>query len=453
MNLLTENQITYWTNRFSNRDYLLICNEGTMIYKNTIPEIIKEIQNNPDMIYTDEDLYFKGERLDPILKPDYSKYLIYHFDYLSEFFVIKGNFLNLILSKNREIDLKNTFELVLYASNLARKISHINKVLYSITKSKLKNTDYSVKVKALNDFLENNKKKHYYAINGKVLNSFQLINKVKFKQKVSIIIPTKDKVCYLKKCISSILKKTSFRNYEIVVIDNASIEKATFNYYEKIKNIENIRIVSWNKVYNFSSINNFGVSISKGDYIILLNNDTEVISHDWIEQMLKYASIPDVGAVGAKLLYPNGNIQHVGISTNLKTEGMFGHILRHIPTKYAMCDRTYSFYTDVVREVNAVTAACLMVSKQNYKKVNGLDENFPIAFNDVDFCYKLLDRGLSNIFTPYAELYHHENVSVGKVGKERDLVAYESDKQKIFKKWGKYIHKDKFYNYMLDNLQ
>ncbi len=222
--------------------------------------------------------------------------------------------------------------------------------------------------------------------------------------KISIIIPFKDKAELLQSCIESILQKTTYQDYEIILIDNESAEKSTLEYLETLKNNFKISIHKYDKLFNFSAINNFAAKKAGGEYLLFLNNDTEVVSENWLEEMLKLFEDEKVGAVGAKLLYPNGKIQHIGVEIHPE----------HGPVHTARMQEEDSVDFASPRECLAVTGACLMTRKRLFLETGGFDEeNLPIAYNDIDYCFKLRKLGYEIICTPFAKLFHHESASRG----------------------------------------
>ena len=233
--------------------------------------------------------------------------------------------------------------------------------------------------------------------------------KVQGNPKVSILIPNKDHIEDLEKCISSVMEKSTWENKEIIVIENNSVEKETFAYYEKLKQqYANIQVVTWEGEFNYSAINNFGAKYADGDYYLLLNNDTEVITPDWLEQMLGYCQREDTAIVGAKLLYPDDTVQHAGVVVGMG--GFAGHIL----TGFGKNHTGYMGRLVAAQEVSAVTGACLMVKKSVFDELSGLDgENFKVALNDVDFCLRAGELHKKVVFLPDVQLYHYESKSRG----------------------------------------
>ena len=276
---------------------------------------------------------------------------------------------------------------------------------------------------------------------GEIPNTYRIKRSVKSDPLVNIIIPTRDSLNILKPCIESIVDKTSYDNYKITIVDNDSQESETLSYFSSLSDIDYIEVFESPGGFNYSKINNLAVARSDAEYVLLLNNDIEVISPDWLTEMLSIAQDSHVGCVGAKLYYTDGRIQHAGVTLGIG--GVAGHTHKYMQGNAA----GYFSRLHLTHEVSAVTAACLLVKRTNYIKAGGLDEdNLKVAFNDVDFCLKLRSLGLKNIWTPYAELYHHESVSRGHedtpTKKERFLgeVAYMKDK------WGGVLKKDPYYN-------
>lgn len=265
---------------------------------------------------------------------------------------------------------------------------------------------------------------------------------------ISIVIPNKDHAADLKRCITSILEKSTYENYEIVIVENGSETKEIFEYYTSLKEYDNIRVVTYEEPedqdgFNYSAVNNFGVKQTKGDYILFLNNDTEVITVNWMEELLMYAQREDVGAAGAKLYYGNKTIQHAGVVLQLGAHRTAGH------SHYGQSRENLGYMGRLcyAQNVSAVTGACLLVKKSLFKEVGGLDESFAISLNDVDFCLKLREKGLLNVFTPFAELYHYESVSRGLDDSGEKAERYNRESAHFREKWKNVLEKgDPYYN-------
>ena len=257
------------------------------------------------------------------------------------------------------------------------------------------------------------------------------------------MIANKDHKEDLQRCISSILEKSTYDNYEIIVVENNSAEQETFSYYKELEAEERVKLVTYEGGFNYSAINNLGVKHAAGDYILLLNNDTEVISVNWLEELLMYAQREDVGAVGAKLYYADKTIQHAGVVIGLGAHRTAGHTHYKQPRQ----NLGYMGRLCYAQNVSAVTGACLMVKKADYEAAGGLDESFAVSLNDVDLCLKLRGMGLLNVFTPFAELYHYESASRGLDDKGEKAERYNAESERFRSKWQEVLEAgDPYYN-------
>jgi len=259
--------------------------------------------------------------------------------------------------------------------------------------------------------------------------------------RVSIIIPTRDRVDILKKCIDSIQQKTDYENWEMLVVDNQSVESDTHDYFKQIQGESRIKVICYEKPFNYSALNNFAVQYAQGEILALLNNDVEVIAEEWLSEMVSHAMRPEIGAVGAKLLYANGLVQHAGVIVGLG--GVAGHAHKYLKAD----DHGYCHRAVVTQNLSAVTGACLVVRKSCYQEVGGLNEaDLAVAFNDIDFCLKLVVAGYRNIFTPYARLYHHESISRGHDDTPEKHVLFVQEFEYMKKTWGARLQEDPAYN-------
>lgn len=422
-------------------------------------EVVKLLNDNPelDFIYSDEDkITTKGRRRDPFFKPDWSPDMFLSQNYLCHLSVIRKALVDKVGGFREGYDGSQDYDLFLRVTELVdeKRIAHIPKILYhwrivlgsAAEKVSAKPYAFVAAKKALKDALAR-RGIEGEILDGLFLSSFRVRYKIIGSPKISIIIPTTDKVNTLKTCIDSILKKTNYENYEIVIIDNQSKEEKTFIYYDKIKNNSEITILEYNKPFNFSAINNFAVSQVDTDYILLLNNDTEVISEGWLEAMFEHAQRKEVGAVGVKLLYPNNTIQHAGVILGItgtpRQKGVAGHSHRNLSTA------AYGYFLrpHLIENLSAVTAACVMLRKEVYEEVNGFDENLTVAFNDVDFCLKIREKGYLIVYTPYAELYHHESLTRGYEDNQDKQARFLKEVEYVRGKWRHVIDKgDPYYN-------
>ena len=282
--------------------------------------------------------------------------------------------------------------------------------------------------------------------------AFETIFRIQYEvigtPKVSILIPNKDHVEDLRRCVDSIFKKSTYDNYEVIIIENNSVTKEIEDYYAKLLESKEakegrLKLVRYKGEFNYSAVNNLGAKHASGEYLVLLNNDTEVITFDWMEELLMYAQREDVGAVGAKLYYPDMTIQHAGVVLGLGAHGTAGH--SHY--KVAATDLGYMGRLCYAQNLSAVTGACLMVKKSLYDELGGLDESFEVSLNDVDFCLRLREKGLWNVFTPFAELFHYESVSRGLDDQGEKAARYQRESERFREKWKAVLEKgDPFYN-------
>ena len=258
---------------------------------------------------------------------------------------------------------------------------------------------------------------------------------------VSIIIPTRNGANFLKTCIDSILVKTLYSPYEIIVIDNQSDKEDALAYLKFLEREKLAAVIKYDAPFNYSAINNFAVLQSKGSLICLMNNDIEVISKDWLNEMVAQASRPEIGAAGPMLYYPDDTIQHAGVILGL------GGVAGHIYTGYARGSCGYKNHACLVQNLSAVTAACLVVRKDVFQEVGGLDEiNLPVAFNDIDFCLRLLEKGYRNLWTPFVELYHHESATRGYEDTPEKIKRFQNEISYMQERWGDLLKYDPAYN-------
>jgi len=438
-------------------EFVALMDNDDYIYPHALAEVVKVLNKKPetDFIYSDEDkLEMTGKRVDPFFKPDWSPDLFMSTNYLCHFTLARKKIIDLVGGFRKGYEGSQDYDLFLRITEKTQNIEHIPDILYSwrkipgSTAAVYSDKGYAqtTSLQSLKDALKRRKIKGTVT-KGLFPGSFRVKYDIVGNPLVSIIIPTKDKREYIERCISSLLSKTTYNNYEIIIVDTGSTEKDTLEYYETIKNNPKIRFVYWKKPFNYSSVNNFGVQHAKGEYILLLNNDTEVISHNWIEGMLEHAQREEIGAVGVKLLYPDDRTQHVGVILGVggptKEESIANHAMRLFSNDIAGIPYT----KDIIRNYSAVTAACLMVKKDKFEKIGGFEEKLRIAFNDVDLCLKLWADGLFNLYTPYVELYHHESVSVGTPNDgKRDMDEFKTEVEYMRNKWGEVIETDPFYN-------
>ena len=421
-------------------EYIALVDHDDVLPCFALYEVIKAINNNPsvEFIYSDEDILDSNyERKNPYFKPDFSPYTLRSCNYICHLSVIKKTLINKIGKFRSKFDGAQDYDMILRATENAKLIVHIPKILYhwrAHNNSTSQNTDsksyaFVAGKKAIEEQLkrldikgsvESLETPGTYKVNYEIINN----------PFVSIIIPNKDSIEDLNKCISSILKST-YSNYEIIIVENNSESREIFEFYNKLeKNHKNIHIVKYiEKGFNFSKINNFGRKFAKGEYILLLNNDVEIISENWIEEMLGICEQKNVGIVGAKLLYPDNSVQHAGVIIGIG--GVAGHIHKNIKDS----DPGYFSRAVIINNFSAVTAACMLVKIDIFDEVEGLDESFEVAFNDVDFCMKVRKKGYLVVYTPFAKLHHFESKSRGLEDTPEKQRRFEGEIKRFKNKW------------------
>ncbi|MEI3211157.1 MAG: glycosyltransferase family 2 protein [Lachnospiraceae bacterium] len=408
-------------------EYIGLFDHDDILHPSTLYEYVKAVnEQDADYIYCDETTFKNGDinkMLTMHFKPDYAVDNLRANNYICHFSVFAKRLLEGEELFRSRFDGSQDHDMILRMTDRAKHIVHIPKLLYywrcheGSVASGIDAKPYVVAAAkgAVADHLRRHGFTHFQITSTR---AFETIFKIRYEiigdPMISIVIPNKDHAADLKRCITSILEKSTYENYEIVIVENGSETKEIFEYYTSLKEYDNIRVVTYEKPegqngFNYSAVNNFGVKQTKGDYILLLNNDTEVITVNWMEELLMYAQREDVGAAGAKLYYGNKTIQHAGVVLQLGAHRTAGH------SHYGQSRENLGYMGRLcyAQNVSAVTGACLLVKKSLFKEVGGLDESFAISLNDVDFCLKLREKGLLNVFTPFAELYHYESVSRG----------------------------------------
>jgi len=432
-------------------EFVGLVDNDDLLTKNALSEVVKVLNQNRnlDMIYSDEDkINTKGFRCDPHFKPDFSPDTLMSLNYICHFTVLRKSIMDEISGFTVGLEGAQDHDLFLRFTEKTNKIYHIPKILYhwrmipTSTSMSIDNKSYAndkgkiaienaLKRRKLEGTVTKDLKSTYYIVDYKL----------KEEPLISIIIPTRDYADTLDTCLKSLFEKTTYKNYEVIVVNNNSVEQETFILFENYKNkYKNFKVIDANFEFNYSKINNLAVNSSDGEYIVLLNNDTEIITKNWLEQMVGYASLPHIGAVGPKLLYPDTTVQHAGVILGLggvashayigsKREelGMYGRL--RVPYNYS-----------------AVTAACLMVKKDKFLEVGGLEEDLMVAYNDMDFNIKLLEKGYYNICLPQVELFHFESKSRGLDTTTEKYKRFLKESEYMFDKWFNVIMNDKYYN-------
>ncbi len=400
-------------------DFLCFFDHDDVLEPDILYWYAKGIEDYPetDLLYCDEDKLHDGHYISPFFKPDWNPDLLRSMNYVCHMLTVRKSIVDELEPPTRDVDGPQDHNMTFRVSERARNVFHARRILYhwriherSVAGSS-EAKPYTIETgrRILQAHLDRCGIPATARANADVPNTFSLDYHLEEHPLVSIVIPTKDHIDVLDRCVSSILGRSTYDNYELVIVENNSTDPATFEYYERIqREHDNVRVVQFDaqgKV-NVSRANNVGVKAARGDYILLLNNDTQVITPTWIERMLGPCMRPDVGAVGAKLLYPDDIIQHAGVMFQYYGPDNLGQgtIPRYSHAYYNMYQETQDMY--------ALTSACLLVEKSLYEDVGGFDaEELPSDYDDVDFCIKVRKRGLLAVYEPSAELYHYESVS------------------------------------------
>ena len=418
-------------------------------------EVVKLLNERPDadFVYSDEDKFTKrGERIFPFYKPDWSPDMFLSCMYTCHLGIYRKKIVDSLGGFKLGYEGSQDYDLVLRFIERTDRIYHIPKILYhwrrttestaSIANAKI--YAYVAAKKAISDFLTRQNIRAE-VMDGAWTGSYRVRRAITGNPLVSIIVPTKDSLGILQRCIGTILQKTDYPDYEILIVDNQSTEPETLNYFAEIEGHPKVKIIQYNRPFNFSAINNYAVSQAHGEHILFLNNDTEVISSEWLSAMVEHSQRKGVGAVGAKLLYPDDKIQHCGIILGLgqfKDQRVAGHPYRRCSEEF-----DYTGRVSIICNYSAVTCACLMLRKEIFEKVGGFDENLHIAFNDVDLCLKIRKEGYLIVYTPYALLYHHESYSRGYEDTPEKLARFLEETKYMRNSWGQVIDRgDPYYN-------
>ena len=431
-------------------DYIGLLDHDDLLTPDALYEVVKTINENdrPQVLYSDEDKITMdlSEHFQPHMKPDYNKDLLRSNNYITHFFVADRMLVEEVGGEDGEYNGAQDYDLILKCTERAKGIAHIPRILYHWRVHKASTADnpaskmyaFDAGKRAIEDHLkrcgEISKVSH-----EKDLGFYRVKYQVQGSPLISIIIPNKDQVESLDICLRSI-EKSSYKNYEIIIVENNSTEDETFAYYKKIES-DKIRIVYWSDEFNYSAINNFGVKHARGDYLLLLNNDVEVITTDWLEELTANCQRKDVGIVGARLYYPDDTIQHAGIVIGIG--GVAGALFVGMPRMFT----GYLHKASIQQDLSAVTAACMMVKRSVYEELGGLEEELKVAFNDVDFCLRAREKGYLVVYDPNVELYHFESKSRGTEDSKEKIRRFQNEIEYMRSHWLELLKKgDPMYN-------
>jgi GT2 family glycosyltransferase len=441
-------------------EFIMLSDHDDEVTPDACYEIVKAINESDDVdvIYTDEDKVTKDGNMyyDPHFKPDFNLDLLRNNNYICHIFVVRRTTLDEAGLFRSEYDGAQDFDFILRMCEKARTIKHVPKILYhwrahpasTAGNPESKMYAYENGKKAVQHHFDRlgidavvTRTRHFGRYRSQIM--------VKGEPLVSVIIPNRDHTDDLRRTIESVFDRTDYRNFEIIVIENGSTEERTKEYYREITTAyQNIRVVEYTEPFNYSAVNNFGVKYAKGDYLLFLNNDVEVISSNWMTELLSYCQLDNVGCVGARLLYPDNTIQHTGVLIGLECAA--GHMF------YGFDDSvfTYAGRGNSTQDLSAVTAACMMTKRSVFEEVGGFDEQFVVAFNDADYCLKVRQKDLLVVIDVYARLYHYESASRGSDKASADASKHArmlKEKADFKEKWSEYFENgDPYYNPNLD---
>ncbi len=433
--------------------YIVFLDHDDILSPNALFEVAQRVASTEaGFIYSDEAL-FENDIQRPTVghfKPDYSPQYLLNVNYIAHLVAIRKDIFNKVGGFSEDLDGSQDHDLYLRVIEETGGAEHIKKVLYYWRQHR-DSTSMGVEAKpyvaesakkAISQYLEREKIRAT-VVDGKFPSTYKVNYAIKELPLVSIIIPNHEHVADLDRCIRSLYEKTQYHNFELIVVENNSKTVETFSYYQRIANIYQdckVLVYEESKEFNFASICNYGASQARGEYLLFLNNDTEIISPLWINEMLQLCQLEKVGVVGSMLYYPDNTVQHAGVIVGLG--GYAGH-----SHKYALRDHSgYMFRQACVQELSAVTGACMMVDKKAFNEVNGFDPGFSVAYNDVDLCLRLRRAGWWVLFTPYAELYHYESKSRGSDEEGEAKRRFEEEQERLLSRYGSELTKDPFYH-------
>ena len=417
--------------RMAKGEFIGLLDHDDLLAPNALYEIALALEKNPeaDVVYTDEDKVTTDlkEHFQPHLKPDFNLDLLRSNNYICHFFTVRREIVEQVGGFRKEFDGAQDYDFIFRCTEEARKILHIPEILYHWRTHKESTADnpaskmyaFEAGKRAIEAHLKRT------GTDGEVshtpdLGFYRVKYPVKGEPLISIIIPNKDEKESLEACLKSIWEKTTYKNYEIIVVENNSTSDEIFRYYKEISK-KGVRLLRWKKEFNYSAINNFGAAHAKGEFLLFLNNDVTVITPDWLTELAGLCQRKEVGAAGVKLLYPDNTIQHAGCVIGIG--GIAGHMFVDMPA-----NRTgYLHKASLLQDMSAVTAACMIVKKQVFDQVGGFTEKLAVAFNDVDLCLKINKAGSLVVYDPYVQLYHMESKTRGAEDSKEKVRRFQTE--------------------------
>ena len=451
-------------------EYIAFMDHDDTIEPDAFYECVKAIntQGRPELIYSDQDKVDENSKkyFEPFFKGDFSINMLCSMNYMCHLLLVSRSLLDRLCAKERAVDtdghrefLRREFDgaqdydFILRCVEEARGIYHIPKVLYHWRTILGSTADNPVAKKYAFAAGRRAVSEHYRRIgvdatvsDTEVFGVYRSNIALRERPLISILIPTCDHREDLKLCVESLMDRLTYRNFEIIIIENNSKDQATFDYYEKLSakyshsHTPGVKVVYYEGGFNFSAINNFGAKSAKGEYFLLLNNDTETISPDLLEELLMYGQDPEVGAVGARLFYPDGDLQHAGIVMGIG--GVAGHIHQRVSGE----DTGYFNRIIAQQDISGVTAACMLVKRSVYEQLGGLNEDLAVAFNDVDFCLRIREAGYRIVYNPYATMTHYESKSRGYEDDPEKISRFASEITYMKNRWKDVLTGDPYYN-------
>ncbi|WP_212647223.1 glycosyltransferase family 2 protein [Candidatus Enterococcus clewellii] len=438
--------------KIASGDYIAFADHDDLLTANALFENVSLINKHPDaeVIYSDEDKVDEaGQYVQPHFKPDFSIDMLCSVNYICHFTVVKREIIDRVGMLRSAFDGAQDHDFMLRCVEATSYIYHIPKILYHWRISEDSTSENPESKRYAIDAGKKAVQEHYDRVgikatveDGEYFGLYRTRLQRSSDPLVSIIIPNKDHVDDLKLCIDSIEEKSTYKNYEYIIIENNSTEDETFDYYEQLKAANpRVKIVTYEGTFNYSAINNHGASFASGDYYLFMNNDVEIINPETIEELLNYAMREDVGIVGSRLYYPDGTIQHAGVVVGL------GGVAAHSFANHVPGDTGYFHRIIITQNCSAVTAACMMVKRSVFEEVQGFSEKLAVAFNDIDFCLKVRALGKLIVYNPYAELYHYESKSRGIEDTPEKIQRFQNEIAVFQSRWPDIIeHGDPYYN-------
>lgn len=430
-------------------EFIAFVDNDDVVEKDALYYVVNALNKNKylDLIYTDEDkIDFTGKYMEPHFKPDYSPDTLMGINYICHLCVLRKKIVNEVGGFRKEYDGSQDYDLFMRVLDKTDRVYHVDKVLYHWRQTPestagylgSKNYAYEAGKRALEDTLKRRN------VNGEILENPRFSGYLtKYKAEdyyISIIIPMKDQADVSRRCFESIYQRSDRRKFEIIVIDNGSVESRTMELFEEYRKKDNFKVIRIDSEFNYSHLNNEGVKHAKGNYLLFLNNDTEFIQEDTIEWMVGYASIDHVGCVGAKLLYPDKRVQHAGVVLG------FGGVAGHIYVANSYNDNGMFGRLVMPYNYTAVTAACLMIKKSKFKEAGGFDERLKVALNDVDLNLSVMSKGYYNVCLSNVEVLHYESKSRGYEVSSEKQNRFKMEQEYMVSKWGEELERDRYFS-------